>query len=304
VPFNEGRLVLLAIDPSRAHAYWAVHPRAVAEARLWLGDPSAVVTLRVSPVRGADAARPGAAETVDLAVSAPAGNYYVLRPSAGEELRAELGLKSLDGRFLVLARSNRVQLPRPGESPVYEHHLRRIHSPVDPRWRSRRRPLPPAAAVGGAAASNADDDDIPEARGADAALASPVEGNTSPEGAATGGFVAERPGVVESEEPRGEPPAPVRPEREGPLEVPPHWQLTFGLSSGEYAGGHVSSHELPRADGKIPIEVRAEIVVEGRTRPGVEIVIEGIQVPVDDDGTFALRFAFPRQPERRPGEDR
>ncbi|MBI4602074.1 MAG: hypothetical protein HY721_08945, partial [Planctomycetes bacterium] len=63
----------------------------------------------------------------------------------------------------------------------------------------------------------------------------------------------------------------------------------------------VSSHERPVQDERPRIEVRADIVIYGRAKPGTEVVIDGIVVPVRPDGTFDLRFALPaRRPEEAP----
>ena len=64
----------------------------------------------------------------------------------------------------------------------------------------------------------------------------------------------------------------------------------------------ISSLERPAIHEPPHLEVKADLVIYGRTQPGTDLVIDGVKVPVREDGTFDLRFALPRvvEPESAP----
>jgi hypothetical protein len=59
---------------------------------------------------------------------------------------------------------------------------------------------------------------------------------------------------------------------------------------------------LPEAP--VDLEIYADVVIYGRTRPGTQVFVSGTDVPVRGDGTFELRFAMPPAPREggRPGD--
>ena len=98
------RLVLLAQDPLHIFAYWEISPLAYAKAAAEAG-PGATAVLLPHTATGAEQ------REVDL----HGGNYY-LAVAPGGTYRAELALRSRDGRLITLARSNFVQTPAAGPS--------------------------------------------------------------------------------------------------------------------------------------------------------------------------------------------
>ena len=54
----------------------------------------------------------------------------------------------------------------------------------------------------------------------------------------------------------------------------------------------LSSYALGRQD--VQLEVNAELLVEGRTRPGRELYLFGQRVPLRPDGTFSIRRPLPQ----------
>ena len=63
---------------------------------------------------------------------------------------------------------------------------------------------------------------------------------------------------------------------------------------GQDAPVGISSLERPAVREPPHLEVKADLVIYGRTQPGTDLVIDGVKVPVREDGTFDLRFALPR----------
>jgi hypothetical protein len=115
---DETELVLLDVDPYRAHAYWhlAETDLEAGRDRLGSGGKPAMV-LRVHDVTAEDS--PGSArwEPFDVEVQGLDGHCYLDLWQDGRSYEVELVLRSRDGRLASLARSNRVDTPRAGPPP-------------------------------------------------------------------------------------------------------------------------------------------------------------------------------------------
>ncbi len=107
--YGDDRIALMSKDPYWLHAYWELTPASLTRAWEMLGHTTAYPALRVHHFGpGAAGAHEG---SFDIEVSEQARNWYIHggRPGAGFE--AEIGLKSIDGRFVGLARSARITAP-------------------------------------------------------------------------------------------------------------------------------------------------------------------------------------------------
>jgi uncharacterized protein len=101
------RLVLMPRDPHWLHAYWEVAPYTWRELERDHGGAAR----SARPVLRLHASREGGGETLDVDVHLDARAWYVFSPARGGSWVGELGLLLPDGRFLLLARSNEIQLP-------------------------------------------------------------------------------------------------------------------------------------------------------------------------------------------------
>ena len=110
-------MVLLLQKPGYLYAYWELRDDHLDNARKELGDWGAL-TLRVKDVLG------GA--WYDITVHSPVGDWFFRTEWVGRTVLLELGLLGPDGRFLVLATSNRVGIPTGKASDR-----------VDPEWAVR-----------------------------------------------------------------------------------------------------------------------------------------------------------------------
>lgn len=131
-------LVLLVIDPFWVHAYWQIPRLALEAARRRIGEPTARLVLRVRDVTDRDDAPGDSFDVTDI--SSPSGNYYLNFGKPRRTLFAEIGVRARDGRFSVICRSNRVDLPAPGESALFEDRRARVRGRGDPLWKSRAAP--------------------------------------------------------------------------------------------------------------------------------------------------------------------
>lgn len=305
VPFSDSAIALLSLDPYRAVASWDARPPAVEAARRRVDDAGARLAVRFHEISLVDFDGSNANEIIEVVAPGPSGNYYLNVWSSGKCFVADLIVRAADGRFALLARSNFVELPRDGESARFEDRRRRVLGAGSPLWRPRAIPEAAGAVIEHVAeAALASEDEyleevgaasLPEARRFQAAGAEgpgaerpPASLDPLPAPAGAGEGMGETPPALEAR---------IRLEAGGPSS----WM--HGLTGpGQPAPVGISSLERPAFHDQPHLEVKADLVIYGRTRPGTEVVIDGVQVPVREDGTFDLRFALPRvvEPESQP----
>jgi len=128
IPGEYGRThaVLLPRDPTCLFSYWEVQPQTLDLFRKQFGAEvinSSRPVLRVFEVdqQSGNGGRERLAS--EIAVSLEARNWYIHVKEPGRHWFVELGLVTPDGRFLLLARSNKVNLP-----------LGRVSDVTDLRW--------------------------------------------------------------------------------------------------------------------------------------------------------------------------
>ncbi len=101
------RLAILPRDPQWMHAYWEVAPYTWDEAERNFGQDvrSGRAVLRLYSTN------PTTKKAFDIPVHLDARNWYIFSPHRGGKWYGELGLLLPDGRFVLLAISNEIQLP-------------------------------------------------------------------------------------------------------------------------------------------------------------------------------------------------
>ncbi|HMP76302.1 MAG TPA: DUF4912 domain-containing protein [Kiritimatiellia bacterium] len=125
-------LVLLEVNPHRAHAYWNVDVEDYQAAVASTGSATPPMMLRLHDVTGIEFDGSNAHSYFDLQVQGLQGHWYVDLWQAGRAYVAELGLRREDGGLMLLARSNPVATPAASESPRYETTAVALH-PEGPR---------------------------------------------------------------------------------------------------------------------------------------------------------------------------
>lgn len=121
--YGEDRIVLMVKDPWWLFAYWEIQPATERSARSQL-LPHEVAglqsILRIYDVTGIEFPSQPAHRSFDISLSGLATNWYVPVNAPNRSFIVELGLLTHTGRFLLLARSNRVTTPRFGPSEVID----------------------------------------------------------------------------------------------------------------------------------------------------------------------------------------
>lgn len=137
---TQAEIMLMEVGPRRLHAYWHVPKPLLAAARAGLGDAGerATAVVRLHDVTDLRFDGTHSHYTFDTEVALEEERRYIELWSPDKDYLAEFGLRTEDGRFTVLARSNRVHVPRdiPGDTPA-----RRIN--VESNVRARVRPSLP-----------------------------------------------------------------------------------------------------------------------------------------------------------------
>jgi hypothetical protein len=132
--YGHPKVTLMVVDPYLVYAYWDVDL-----SKLPPAPKSAML-------RFYDASEPGLTPSFDVDVDLRAPNWYVHLWSPGRSYYAHLGVKTAQGEFITLAKSNRVQTPRAwpvaetrGSEPPSATSLPTAGVPPPPTTREERR---------------------------------------------------------------------------------------------------------------------------------------------------------------------
>lgn len=110
-------------DPWWLYAYWELQPHLERQARSRLSPEDIEglrAVLRVYDVSGRDFTNQPAQAHSDITLSGLAVSWYIHVNAPNRSFIVEIGLLTRHGRFLELARSNRVTTPRFGPSDVID----------------------------------------------------------------------------------------------------------------------------------------------------------------------------------------
>jgi len=117
--YGEDRITLMARDPSLTYAYWEATPARLVKERSWFGMEAALV-VRIYDITGVQFDGRNAVGYFDQDIAEPTGSWYFETGRPGHSFCADLGMRSPEGRFLTLARSNYITMPRDGVSDVID----------------------------------------------------------------------------------------------------------------------------------------------------------------------------------------
>ncbi len=121
--YGDNRIVLMVKDPWWLHAYWEIQPSVERSARSQLLPHEAAglrSVLRVYDVTDVDFPAQPPHHAFDIGLSGLATNWYIQTNAPGRSFIVDIGLLTNTGRFILLARSNRVTAPRFGPSDVID----------------------------------------------------------------------------------------------------------------------------------------------------------------------------------------
>jgi hypothetical protein len=148
--YGRDRIVLLPRDPWWAFAYWEVTPVTRLRALRVLGAEAegAREVLRIYDVTFITFTGDNAWLSFDVEITPGTDHFYLNLSRPAASYLVEIGVRTPTGRFLALARSNTVTLPRPEPSPDTTVRWVRLgrHAPPTSTaagWGGERVPTPP-----------------------------------------------------------------------------------------------------------------------------------------------------------------
>jgi hypothetical protein len=112
-------LVLLEVNPHKAHAYWNIDVEDFQDARARSGISQAPLVLRLYDVTGIEFNGRNAHTAFDIEVQGLQGHWYLDLWKDGRTHVADIGFRTSEGPLVCLARSNPVSTPPASESPEY-----------------------------------------------------------------------------------------------------------------------------------------------------------------------------------------
>lgn len=117
--YGVDRLVVLVRDPYWVYAWWELTDRTLESGQVGLGVATDLV-LRMYDISAIDWDGTNHHAHFDIEIADRAGNWYIELGKPGGSFIGEIGLRTADGRFLALLRSNYVTLPRDSMSSVVD----------------------------------------------------------------------------------------------------------------------------------------------------------------------------------------
>ena len=117
--YGDDQITIMSRDPQVAYAYWEVTPARIEREKQWFGWDS-TLCVRVYDITGVQFNGSNAQGYYDQEISDRIGSWYFGVNRPGHSLAADVGLRTSNGRFLTLARSNFITMPRDGMSDVID----------------------------------------------------------------------------------------------------------------------------------------------------------------------------------------
>lgn len=115
--YGDTKIVLLPRDPWWCFAYWEVGEATLSEIRNLYGEVQYLIRVYdVTNVNNFDGQN--ANRYFDIYINLEAKNWYINLPEVNHSWCCDLAAKTQDGRFITIARSNVVVMPRFGVSPL------------------------------------------------------------------------------------------------------------------------------------------------------------------------------------------
>jgi len=135
--YGKDRITAMAVDPNRLYLYWELTDLAIDKARQALGSGAkdAWVSLRIYDVTGRIFDGTNAHGYFDIKVDRSDRQWFVHVGKPASTHVAEIGLKSLEGYFVKISRSSRVDFPRfepSADGTVEWLTVRNASGPIEP----------------------------------------------------------------------------------------------------------------------------------------------------------------------------
>jgi hypothetical protein len=286
--YGESRIVLLPRDPQWAYTYWDIPNDHKEELRRQGGQQLA---LRIYDVTDIDIEHQSPHSIQEYPADELAREWYLPIPVSDRDYINDIGYRTADGRWLVLARSARVHIPPVYPSDWIEDVFITVDFEEELRGKTQYELVPPAkkaatnngvSAGGFAAAGTANGNPIYDQI---FGLAESVEAQR-----VAGSLFGSMQQVPSSARPEETISSYVFPSGVGMWAVPTVSGLT--MSGVGMSGVGFSASAVPVRPRQFWLIADAELIVYGATEPDANVTIGGRSIKLNPDGTFRFQMSF------------
>jgi uncharacterized protein len=279
--YGDSRIVLLPRDPQWAYTYWDI-PNDHKEALRRQGGQT--LALRIYDVTDLDLDYQSPHSIQEYPADELAREWYLPIPVSDRDYVIDVGYRTADGGWLVLARSVRVHIPPVYPSDWIEDVFITVDFEEDLRGKTFYELVPPAkklptaatAAAGAGANGNPIYEQIFDL--AESAEAQRVAGSIF-------GSMQHVPGSAAPEQALS---SYVFPSGVGMWAVP----SVSGLTMSGVGMSGFSASAIPARPRKFWLVADAELIVYGATEPDANVTIAGRPIKLNSDGTFRFQMSF------------
>ncbi|MBW4564668.1 MAG: DUF4912 domain-containing protein [Mojavia pulchra JT2-VF2] len=276
--YGESRIVLLPRDPQWAYTYWDVSNEHKEDLRRQGGQQLA---LRIYDVTDIDLDYQSPHNLQEYPADELAREWYLPVPVSDRDYVIDIGYRSFDGRWLVLARSARVHIPPVYPSDWIEDVFVTVNFEEDLRGKTVYELVPPAKKIATTSVNGNGNPIYDQIFGlAESAEAQRVAGSLF-------GSMQQVPGSVSPEQAIS---SYIFPSGVGMWAVPTTSGLT--MSGVGMSGVGFSASAVPVRPRKFWLIADAELIVYGATEPDATVTIGGRPIKLNPDGTFRFQMSF------------
>ncbi|MBD2388647.1 DUF4912 domain-containing protein [Cylindrospermum sp. FACHB-282] len=275
--YGDSRIVLLPRDPQWAYTYWDVPNEQKEELRRQGGQQLA---LRIYDVTDISSQYSSPHSIQEYPADELAREWYLPIPVSDRDYVIDIGYRTADGRWLVLASSARVHIPPVYPSDWIEDVFITVNFEEELRGQTKYELVPPAKKIAAAAAANGNPIYEQIFGLAESAEAQRVAGSLF-------GSMQQVPGSARPEQAIS---SYVFPSGVGLWAVPTVSGLT--MSGVGMSGVGFSASAVPVRPRKFWLIADAELIVYGATEPDATVTIGGRPIKLNPDGTFRFQMSF------------
>jgi len=276
--YGDSRIVLLPRDPQWAYTYWDI-PNDHKEALRRQGGQT--LALRIYDVTDIDLDYQSPHSIQEYPADELAREWYLPIPVSDRDYVIDVGYRTADGGWLVLARSARVHIPPVYPSDWIEDVFITVDFEEDLRAKTFYELVPPSKKLATAAAATAGGGNpiYEQIFGlAESAEAQRVAGSIF-------GSMQHVPGSAAPEQTLS---SYVFPSGVGMWAVP----TVSGLTMSGVGMSGFSASAVPARPRKFWLVADAELIVYGATEPDANVTIGGRPIKLNSDGTFRFQMSF------------
>jgi hypothetical protein len=278
LPAGDSRIVLLPRDPQWAYTYWDIPNDHKEELRRQGGQ---TLALRIYDVTDVDLDYQSPHSIQEYPADELAREWYLPIPVSDRDYVIDVGYRTADGGWLVLARSARVHIPPVYPSDWIEDVFITVDFEEDLRAKTFYELVPPSKKLATAAAATAGGGNpiYEQIFGlAESAEAQRVAGSIF-------GSMQHVPGSAAPEQALS---SYVFPSGVGMWAVP----TVSGLTMSGVGMSGFSASAVPARPRKFWLVADAELIVYGATEPDANVTIGGRPIKLNSDGTFRFQMSF------------